>query len=157
MKRDDPERALGRLGEQLPGPLQLGGANTAGLVAPGSDRVEPDCEDVVAAVHGLGGLPVPLELPKRVREPGGEGVRDVVVARNHEQRAGESLQEGRCALVLLGRSAVRQIAARDDQTGVDALDQGVERTLDFRRLDGADMQVGKVKEPRWHRRSRLVH
>src|SRR5580765_4475942 len=39
VKRHDPKRALGRLGEQLPGPLQLRRANTAGLVTPGADRV----------------------------------------------------------------------------------------------------------------------
>jgi hypothetical protein len=28
---------------------------------------------------------------------------------------------------------------------------------DFGLLDGADMQVREVEEPRWHRRGRLVH
>jgi hypothetical protein len=80
-----------------------------------------------------------------------------VVAGDHQQRAAKSLQKTGRAFVLLGPAAVREIAAGDNQSGVDTLDQSVERTLDFRRLDGADMQVGEVKEPRWHRRSRLVH
>src|SRR5256885_2223863 len=96
-----------------------------------------------------------LELPERPCEAGREGVWDVVVARNHEQRPLEALQECRCAVVLLGPASVRQVAARDDQLGVGALDQSGESPLYIRLLDGADVQVRQVKEPRWHRRSRL--
>jgi hypothetical protein len=52
---------------------------------------------------------------------------------------------------------VCQIAARDDQFGLDTLDQSAQRALDLRLLDGADMQVREVEEPCWHRRRRLVH
>jgi hypothetical protein len=80
-----------------------------------------------------------------------------VVARDDQQGSFEPLQKRRCAVVLARPCAMRQIAACDDQFGVDALDQGAQRTLHVRLLDGADMQVREVEEPCWHRRSRLVH
>jgi len=73
------------------------------------------------------------------------------------QRPFEPLEKPGCAIVLARLCAVRQIPAHDDQFGVDALDQSAERPLDFRLLDGADMQVRQVEEPCWHRRRRLVH
>jgi len=124
---------------------------------PRPHRVEADDEEAVALVDGLRRLPVPLEFAERVCEAGRERPRDVVVARDDQQRPLESLQKCRRAVVLARPCAVRQIAAGDDQFGVDALDQGAERTLDLRLLDGADMQVREVEEPCWHRRSRLVH
>lgn len=92
-------------------------------------------------MDGLGRLPVPLELAERMREPGRERPRDVVVARDDEQRPFEPLQKRRGAIVLARPCAVRQVAARDDQFGVDALDQGAQRALDLGLLEGADMQV----------------
>jgi len=154
---DDPKRAAGRIGEQLGGPLQLPGANTARLVPPRPHRVEADDEEAVALMDGLRRLPVALELAERVCEAGRERPRDVVVARDDEKWPFEPLQKRRRAVVLARPCAVCQIAAGDDQFGVDALDQGAQRMLDVRLLDGADMQVREVEEPCWHRRSRLVH
>jgi hypothetical protein len=108
-------------------------------------------------VDGLGRLPVPLELAERSREPGRKRPRDVVVAGDHEQGAPEPLEKRRRAIVLAGAAAVGEVAAGDDQFRVDALDQGGQRALDLGLLDGADVQVGEVKEPCWHRRKRLVH
>jgi hypothetical protein len=138
---DDPKHSLGRSREQLGGPLQLPRADAAGLMPPGPDRVQADDEEAVGLVHGLRRLPVALELAKGPSEAGGERVRDVVVARNREERPFETVQERCRSVVLLGAAAVGEIAARDDQMGVDALDQRLERALDVRRLGGADMQV----------------
>ena len=62
---------------------------------------------LVGAVDRLGRLPLALELGQRAREAAREGIRDVVVAGDHEQRRPEAAQEGRRALVLLasGRGA----------------------------------------------------
>jgi hypothetical protein len=92
-----------------------------------------------------------------MREPGRERPRDVVVARDDEQRPFEALQKRRRAIVLARPGAVGQVSAGDDQFGLDALDQGGQRALDLGLLDGADMQVREVEEPCWHRRRRLVH
>ena len=154
---DDPKRAPGRTGEQLGGPLQLPGANAPGLVPPRPHRVEADDEQAVGLVDGLRRLPVPLELAERMCEAGRERPRDVVVARDDQQRPFESLQKRRRADMLVRPCTVCQIAAGDDQFGVDALDQGDQRALDLRLLDGADVQVREVEEPCWHRRRRLVH
>ena len=108
-------------------------------------------------MDGLRRFPLPLELAEGPREAGGESPRDVVVARDHEQRSLEPSQKGRCALVLLAAATVGEIAAGDDQLGLDAVDQRVERALDLGLLDGADVQVREVEEPCWHRRRRLVH
>ena len=137
--------------------MQLPRANAPGLMPPRPHRVEADDEETVALVDGLGRLPVPLELAERMCEPGRERPRDVVVAGDDQQRSFEPLQKRRRAVVLARPCAVRQIAAGDDQFGVDALDQGAQRTLDVRLLDGADMEVREGEEPCWHRRSRLVH
>jgi hypothetical protein len=154
---DDAQGAGGSFGEQLGSALQLCRADAAGLVPPGANRVETDDEEPVAAVDGLGRLPLALELAKRSREAAAEGPRDVVIAWDDEQWALEPAQKGRRSLVLVPAPAMRQIAAGDDQFRLDALDQRAESALDFWLLDGADMQVREVKEPRWHRRSRLVH
>jgi hypothetical protein len=108
-------------------------------------------------VDGIRRLPVPLELAERMCEAGRKRPRDVVVARDDQQRPFESLQKRRRAVMLARPCTVRQIAAGDDQFGVDALDQGDQRALDLRLLDGADVQVREVEEPCWHRRRRLVH
>ena len=80
-----------------------------------------------------------------------------MITGDDHQRSPEPLQERGRAVVLIGPSTVSEIPAHDDQFGVDALDQGAQRMLDVRLLDGADMQVREVEEPCWHRRSRLVH
>jgi len=95
-------------------------------------------------MDGLRRLPLPLELAEGPREARGESPRDVVIARNHEQRSVEPSQKGRRALVLLAATTVGEIAAGDDQLGLDAVDQRVERAFDLGLLDGADVQVREV-------------
>ena len=136
---------------------ELAGAKPAGLVPPRPNRVKADGEEAVGGVHRLCRLPLTLELAERVREPPLERPRDVVVARDHEQRPLQASQKLRSSAMLVGPSAVCQVAGGDDQSGVGALDEGAQRTLDLRLLDGADMQVREVEEPCWHRRRRLVH
>ena len=74
-----------------------------------------------------------------------------MVARDHEQRAAGALQKRGRAFVLLGPATVREIAAGDDQSGSTRSINVPSARSTSRRLHGADMQVGEVEEPRWHR------
>ena len=137
VEHGDPERAVGRLGEEARGVVELALPQAARLVPPRAHRVEADHVQPLGAVDGLGRLPVPLELGEGAREARGEGVGDVVVARDHEQRQPEATQEARCALVLFGAPTVRQVAARDDHLRARPLDERGQRALDLRVFPGA--------------------
>jgi len=56
---------------------------------------------------------------------------------------------------LFHLSAVAEISARDDQLGLEALDQNRRAALDRRVVACAEMQVGQVENARKHGRSRL--
>ena len=94
----------------------------------GRTELMPDEADAVGDVHRAGRLPDPLELRPRPREPRRERVRDVVVARNGDdrRRRGARRKRGR-PLVLVAAPAVGQVAAGDDQLGPQALDQRGQR------------------------------
>jgi hypothetical protein len=66
-------------------------------------------------------------------------------------RKPEAAQEPRRALVLIPTSAVCEIAARDDQLRSCSFDERRERALDVRVGLRADVEVGDVEEPGWHR------
>jgi hypothetical protein len=72
-----------------------------------------------------------------------------VVPRNNQQGRPEAAEELGRRLVLFPQAAVGEVAARDHELGVDALDQLANRELDFR-LSGAttrpEMQVGNLKD-----------
>jgi hypothetical protein len=70
-----------------------------------------------------------------------------VISRHREDRAPETAEEGRGAVVLLRPTAVRKIAARDDQLGVDPVDEGGQTGLQARFLAGSDVEVREVKKP----------
>jgi hypothetical protein len=78
-----------------------------------------------------------------------------VVARDRENRRAEPLQEPGCPLVLLGSTAVGQVAARDDELRPHVDEQRCYRLLDRGILARAEMQVGDVENAGGHGRSRL--
>jgi hypothetical protein len=99
-----------------------------------------------------------LELRKRLREARDRRVRDVVVARDGEDRPSEAAEEARGPLVLLRTAAVGQVATRDDQLGIHALDQGLEPRLQARLFMRSDVEVREVNQSRrgpGHSRGRL--
>jgi len=102
-----------------------------------------------ARVHRLGRLPLPLELPPRVREAAGERERDVVVARYDEHGRAEAAQEvGRC-VVLVPAAAVGEVAARDHELGVDTFHQLRDRPRNLRLVERSarpEMQIRDVKD-----------
>src|SRR5439155_22957191 len=105
-------RALSRT-QDLRCPQQLRLVHAPALVSPRAHRVQTDREDALAAIDGLCGLPMPLELGVRAREAAGEGVRNVVIAGYDEERRPELEQQLRGLLVLARFSAVRKVSAGD--------------------------------------------
>ena len=143
------------LPEDLRGAPHLLVAQAARLVPPRPDGVEPGDDERVRAVHRLGRLPQPLELLPGPGEPPRKRVRDVVVARDRQQRQLEAAEEGRRPLVLAAQPSVGQIAARDHEVGSRFLDQPAERLDRLRPVVSAEMQVGKVENTCRHSRLRL--
>ena len=142
MQNEDAERAVGRARHLVPNPLELALGERARLVAVRADRIEADCEDVVGPVDGLGPLPLPLELVERTGEPAERGPRrDVVIARDDEQRPSQVAEEAGRALVLVTTPSVREVAARDHELGIDTLDQRRKRAVDRRLLARAHVEV----------------
>ncbi len=66
------------------------------------------------------------------------------------ERHAERTQKARRALVLGAPAAVCEVAAGDDQLGLDRSDQRGERALDGRVLLRARMDVGDVQDARRH-------
>jgi hypothetical protein len=155
---DHAERRRRGLGEELGRVGKLCAAYAAGLLQPGPDGVQPDDEERLRSVDRLGCLPVTLELRKGLREARDRRVRDVVVARDGEDRPSEAAEEARGPLVLLRTAAVGQVATRDDQLGIHALDQGLEPRLQARLFMRSDVEVREVNQSRrgpGHSRGRL--
>ena len=155
MEGNDPKSARRRIAEGLGGPRQSRGGEAPTLMPPGPDRVEPADDETVGAVHGVGCPEHGLESPPRLRKPGGERVRDVVIAGNCEQGTSEPSEQGPSLLELVGAAAVREIACRDHELGVDLVDQCCERFGETGRLAPPGVEVRDVKRARRHRRSRL--
>ena len=134
---------------------ELSGPDAPGLVAPRPHRVQPDDVECRRGVQRLGRLPLLLELAKGVGEAGREGVRDVVVARDSQDRRSERAQEARRAGELSLAATVAEIAARHDQLRPKALDQNRCATLDRVVVTCPEMQVGQVENACKHGRGRL--
>ena len=106
-------------------------------------------------MHGLGRLPVPLELVPGTCEAGGREERDVVVARHREHGCAETVEERCGTLVLVAVPTVRDVPRCDDQLRLRPLDEGTKRRLDFDALVRAGVEVGDVDQSGRHSRSRL--
>ena len=70
-----------------------------------------------------------------------------MVSRNGEDGSAQASEEGRGAVVLLRPTPVREVAARDDQLGIDPVDEVGETRFQPRFLVGSDVQVREMKEP----------
>ena len=107
-----------------------------------------------AEARRLGRLPDPLELRPRAHEAR-RRVREVVVAGHGEHRRPERAQQLRGALELLPAAAVREIAGRDHELGLEPLHEPRQRLLDLPLRMCTRVQVGYMEEPRGHNRTRL--
>src|SRR5215210_5634424 len=124
---------------------------------PRTDRVEAHDEQALRPEDGLDGLPLALELRPRAREARGERVRDVVVARDHEQWAPEAAEEGCDLFVLASPAAVRDVARYRDQLGLETLDQRLQAAFEGRFLHASGVQIGDVEEPHGQRGTHAIH
>jgi hypothetical protein len=141
---DDPQRARRRFGKTAGGVPELRGSDAAGLVEPGTDGIEADDVEALGAVGRLRGLPATLELLVGASEAGDRRIGDVVVAGDCENRPPEALKEVGGAIVLLATPPVGQVAARDDQLGIDAFDEAREARLKPRLFAAADVKIREV-------------
>jgi hypothetical protein len=78
-----------------------------------------------------------------------------VVSRNREHRRAERAEQGRRPLELLATASVSEIARRDDELRLRSLHESCERALDVRLLVCTRVEIGNMKEPRVHERTRL--
>jgi hypothetical protein len=78
-----------------------------------------------------------------------------VVARNRQHWRWQAPQQRRDALVLVAPTAVREVACRDHEIGLNTLDEGLEGAVDKGLLAGSEMDVGDVDQARRHSRGRL--
>ncbi len=155
MADDDPQRPGRRVAEHGRRELESASVEAAALVAPGADGVEP-ADDGAGGPQGRVGRPDhSLEPLPRSREPRRECVRDVVIAGHRENGNRETVEERPGLLELTDPPAVRQIAAGDDELGLELPTELDERIVERRCLTGAAMEVGDVDCAGGHRRTRL--
>jgi hypothetical protein len=84
-----------------------------------------------------------------VAEAGRRQGRDVVVPGHDEERRAERPEEPRGGLVLGAAPAVREVAGRQHERGVDPLDEVGDRSLELRlmkRPPRSDMQIRDMKD-----------
>ena len=155
VEADDAQGARRRAGEAPGGSLDSACLQAARLVPPRPHGVDADHVQPVGRVQRLRRLPLALELLPRTREPRRRQQRDVVVARNGQHGRRQAAQQRRDMLVLIASPAVREIPRRDDEIGLNAVDERVQGALDKGLVAGPDMDVGDVNQARRHSRGRL--
>jgi hypothetical protein len=124
-------------------------------VPPGPYGVEAGDQQGVRAIHGLGRLPLTLERVECTEEARGDGVGDVVIARDGEDRRAKRAQQLGCSLVLVGPAAMREVAAGDEQLRPMLLDEREESGRDRRIFRRAHVEIRDVEEAGRHDRRRL--
>jgi hypothetical protein len=141
---DDSQRARRRFAKAAGDVPQLPRSDASRLLEPGTDGIEADDVEALGAVGRLGGLPATLELLVGAGEAGDRRIGDVVIPGHRQNRPPEALEEVGGAVVLLGTPPVGQVAARDDQLGIDALDEAREARLKPRLFAAADVKIREV-------------
>ena len=122
---------------------------------PRAAGVEPADDGVRGAENGIGGAEDGLEGLPRARDACGQGVRDVVVPGHGERRHLQPVEQG-LRLLELGRpAAVREIAARDHELGLELVTKCHERVVELGCRVGAAVEVGDVDRAGGHGRTRL--
>ncbi len=99
----------------------------AALLAPRTNRVQPDDDDSVVCVHGLRLSEDVFPVGEGPGEARRDRVRDVVVPWNGQKRQAEAAEEGRRRLQLLPPAAVRHVSGGDEQRRLQVGDQLSER------------------------------
>jgi len=125
------------------------------LMAPRTCGVEAAEDCVVGVKHGIRRPEHVDESIPRAREPRGEAVWKVVIARHDEGGSRESVEERLCCLELRGPAPICEIATGDHCLGRQLFTERDERIVELRRLARAAMEVGDVDQACSHRRTRL--
>jgi hypothetical protein len=155
VKADDPQGTRRGRAELLLGPFHRAGTETARLVPPRPYGVDTDDVQAVGRMHRLGRLPLLLELAPRLREAAEWPERDVVVAGHGQYGRRQTPEQRGRSLVLIGPAAVREVARRDHELGLDAGDEGSQGALGEGLLTCPDVDVGDVNQACGHSRGRL--
>ena len=111
------EVAVCRFSQARQCPRECSFAQCAALLSPWPHGVEADDEELSIGELRLGWSDAALPGSEGRREARRDGVRDVVIPRDGEQRQIEGLETLRRSLELGSPSAVREIAGRDDERG----------------------------------------
>ncbi len=156
VQRDDAQRVGRSLLEPLRAEREAVVVDRTSLLTPRAYRIEPDDDDVLGDVYRLRGAEDALPLVECACETRGEGIRNVVIARNDQERQREPAQKLRGDLELDASPSVREITGGHEELG---LEIGDERTKRFEWLPrfrvAAHMQVGEVEKSGSHGRGRL--
>jgi hypothetical protein len=130
--------------------LEIAASNSSSLIAPGSHRAQPhhlEARSGVDRIHA----PVALERLEWMQHPCRGQHRDVVIPRDDQERWPEGPQVGSCRLVLVPPTAMREVAARDDEIRRDARHELADRPFErwvVEAIPRAEMHVGHVEDAR---------
>ena len=128
---------------------------SAALLAPRAYGVQTHHDQPFREVDGLHRSEYALPLDERAGNASRDGVRNVVVAGDGQQREAEAEQKRRGTLELIGTPAVCEVTGREQQLGLEARDQLSESSERLGRLAPPDVEVGDVENARGHHRGRL--
>lgn len=145
--RDHDPRDLRRdMAEPLAKMRDLAPRHASPLESTRMRRVDPHDGDLVVGVERLEvAADVAAVVGQRKHETGENIVkRHVVVAGDDDQRARESLEELARLPKLAAAGALRQVARNRDDVGTD-LPGGLEKRIESRRIDPAEVQIGEME------------
>ncbi len=146
MRDHDPRDLRRDAAEPLAKTRDLAPRQASPLESPRVRRVDPRDGNLVIRVEGL---EVAADVAAVVGQRKGEASeniveRHVVVSGDDDQRAGESPEELARLLKLAAPRALCQVAGNRDDVGTD-LPGGVEKRIECRRIDPAEVQVGEME------------
>ena len=119
VKDGDAQRACWGFGQPRGSPAQTALVDAARLMAPGTHRIDTDDVQAVGVVRRFDRLPGSFEFLPRRGDTGRQRVGDVVIPRDGQDGRAELAEEPGRLRMLVTASAVRQIAAGDDERGRD--------------------------------------
>ena len=139
VQHDDAEGARRSVPKPFLRARQLRAPDSARLVPPGADRIEPDHVEGRRRIGRLRRLPLSLEGMERTREAPRKGMGDVVIAWNRQHGPAEAAEESSRIAELALAAAMAEIPARDHQFGLEPVDQDRRPPFDGRIVTRPEM------------------
>ena len=155
MANDDAKRVCWCISQRRCGCLETGFVESTTLVPPRPRRVEPADNGTRRAQDRVGRAEDRREAIPRPRDPGGERVGNVVVARDGQGWRRQSVEERPRLLELRYTTAIRKITACNHELRGKLVTKCHKRLFERGRLAGATVEVGDVDRARVHGRVRL--